>query len=431
MSSLANVEHGTPDVEARERIIEVHCPGLFPGEQASVWIEAVSRHHPRAFARLHKLEVAHPERREAPCPNHLANAGKCSGCALMQLSEPAQREAKRAMLESLYGLKVAEVEASSLSLGYRLSSKRVALHVKSKLVLGSFARGSHAPAPMPDCLVNHPRLAQAFFVVEREAQFNGITAYDERTGEGDLRYVWAKTNGEQVIVTLVVSDTASRAAELLPGLLKICDGVLVSVQPGKGNSLRGDEARVMRGNSEVSISLLGQTVEVGALGFMQPNPEVAERAYWALVSPVEQGERKLAFDLYAGAGITTRALAQHYGEVVACESFPESAAKLGITAGSVEDFLTRELARANPRCPDLVVANPPRKGLGQAVTSALSRLGAPELRIMSCGPEGLARDLAQLTSPEGGYSLRELRAFDTLPQTPHLELVAILRRTAA
>ena len=222
------------------------------------------------------------------------------------------------MLATLFGLNVAEVEPSSLALGYRLSSTRVALHVKSKLVLGSFARGSHAPAPMPDCLVDHPRLAQAFFVVEREAQFNGITAYDERTGEGDLRYVWAKTNGEQVIITLVVSAAESRAAELLPDLLKICDGVLVSVQSGKSNSLRGDEARLMLGNSEVleSASLAdgrGRRAGVHA---------AKSRGRGARLLGAGQPERgrlePLAFDLYAGAGITTRALAQHYGEVVAC-----------------------------------------------------------------------------------------------------------------
>ena len=425
VSQLANVG---ADCAAPAQAIEVHCPGLFPGEQASVRIEAISRHHPRAFARLKTVQVAHPERRPAACPNHPANGGKCSGCALMELSEPAQREAKRAMLSTLYGLEVSELEPSSLSLGYRLSSKRVALHVKSKVVLGSFARGSHAPAPMPGCLVDHPRLSQVFTVVERECQFQRIAAYDERTGQGDLRYVWAKTNGEQVIVTLVVAHAESRAAELLPAVLNVSDGVLVSVQSGNANSLRGGPATLLRGHSEVSVDLLGQSVEVGALGFMQPNPEVAERAYWALVSPVDQGPRSLAFDLYAGAGITTRALAQHYSQVVACEAYPESAAQLGIEASSVEDFLARELASSSPRVPDLLVANPPRKGLGERVTSALSRLRAPELRIMSCGPEGLARDLAQLTSPEGGYMLAELRAFDTLPQTPHVELVAVLKR---
>ncbi|HEX6243050.1 MAG TPA: hypothetical protein VFZ61_19185, partial [Polyangiales bacterium] len=56
----------------------------------------------------------------------------------------------------------------------------------------------------------------------------------------------------------------------------------------------------------------------------------------------------------------------------------------------------------------------------------LCQLGAPQLRIMSCGPDGLARDLAGLA--HGGYTLESLVAFDTLPQTPHVELVARLLR---
>jgi tRNA/tmRNA/rRNA uracil-C5-methylase (TrmA/RlmC/RlmD family) len=75
------------------------------------------------------------------------------------------------------------------------------------------------------------------------------------------------------------------------------------------------------------------------------------------------------------------------------------------------------------RAPDLVIANPPRKGLGAEVCAALRQLRAAELRIMSCGPQALARDLQALA---GAYQLVELRAFDTLPQTPHVELVASL-----
>jgi tRNA/tmRNA/rRNA uracil-C5-methylase (TrmA/RlmC/RlmD family) len=126
------------------------------------------------------------------------------------------------------------------------------------------------------------------------------------------------------------------------------------------------------------------------------------------------GER--VFDLYAGSGATTRRLEAAVGEVVPCESHPEAASSLGIEAETVEDFLARHTDG-----PDAVVANPPRKGLGAAVTTELLRLRPARIHVMACGPAGLAKDIAALA---GGYRLESLQAYDTLPQTPHVELIA-------
>lgn len=408
---------------------EVVCRGVFPSEVATVHIDAVSAHHARAFASLRSLDTPHPARRTPPCPNHEAReAGRCGGCALMALQEPAQRELKRDMLRARFGLEVAQVEAVSDELGYRYSSKRVALRVDGTLRLGSFARASHAPAPMRGCLVDHPRIERAFSAVERAAQVLRIEAYDESSDHGDLRAVWAKTDGERVIVTLVVRIPEGAASKVLPGRIEGVNGVLVSLQESPGNQLRGAPAVLVRGISEVTLQLLDQRVEVGALGFLQPNPHTAEAAYGALLEPSAEAQRtQLAFDLYAGAGFTTQRLRTRYAEVVASEAHPESAARLGIEPAPVERFLAQELARPEPRRVDLVVANPPRKGLGAEVVAQLRALPLDELRIMSCGPEGLARDLSALCAT-GGFALRSLRAFDTLPQTPHVELVARLSR---
>ncbi|HEY6878357.1 MAG TPA: hypothetical protein VI299_10090 [Polyangiales bacterium] len=413
VQSLTLVGEGVGQLVERS----VHVRGVFPGERALVRIEAVSRHHPRAHARLRSLLEAHPSRRQAPCLDHESRLGRCTGCALMELDEAAQREAKRAMLHERFGLLVSEVEAAPRPLGYRHSSKRVALRdAKSGgPYLGSYSHGSHRPAAMGHCLVDHPLLMRAFSSVESNMRALSIEPYDELLHTGDLRYVWAKTNGEQVIVTLITARETTRVRELAVRLP--VEGVLHSVQSAHTNALRGRPAQLLRGEGEVVLALLDQRVEVGALGFVQPNPAVAADAYCALTS---HPGGKLAFDLYAGAGITTRILRQKFERVVACEAQPESAAALGIDPSTVETFLT-----APRETPDLVIANPPRKGLGAEVCHALTQLASPALHVMSCGPEGLARDLAALAEH---YELVSLRAFDTLPQTAHVELVAQLRR---
>ncbi len=412
VQSLTLEGEGVGELEQRS----VYCRRAFPGEQVQVRIEAVSRHHPRAHATLRAVLKQHAKRRQAPCLDHESRLGRCTGCALMELDEPAQRDAKLAMLRDRFGLQVDAIEAAPRQLGYRYSSKRVALRdAKSGgPYLGSFAHGSHRPASMANCLVDHPALMRAFGAVESHMRALAIAPYDELLHTGDLRYVWAKTNGEQVIVTLITAGETTRARELAAKLP--VDGVLHSVQSARNNALRGRPARLMHGSAEVTLSLLEQAVEVGALGFVQPNPPVAGEAYRMLT---EHAGGALAFDLYAGAGITTRLLRGKFLSVLACEALPESAAALGVEPSTVEAFLATTRER-----PELVIANPPRKGLGPEVCAALLQVGAPALHIMSCGPEGLARDLAALAP----YRLRALKAFDTLPQTPHVELVAQLER---
>ena len=406
---------------ARNDGLTVSCRGVFPSEVANVRVTAISRHHPRAHAALTEITRPHSARRSAPCPNHERREGRCAGCGLMELDESAQRLEKARMLHDL-GLPVQGIEAAPESLGYRYSSKRVAFATRRGLVLGSYAYRSHTPAPMPSCLVDHPLLVAAFAAVERSANALAIEPYDERREAGDLRYVWAKTNEREVIVTLVTARSESRVGELSALLSPPIAGLLHSVQGGRGNSLRGDRSRQLAGSSEIHIELLDQRVEVGALGFVQPNRRVAEAAYRELLRLDEVHGRELAFDLYAGSGITTRVLARSFAQVEAAEAHPESARALGTEAERAETFLARQHAAG--RTPDLVVGTPPRKGLGPEACERLLMLGAPRVHVMSCGPEGLVTDLDRLAAR---YDLEELKAFDTLPQTPHVELVARLR----
>jgi len=275
---------------------------------------------------------------------------------------------------------------------------------------------------MAGCLVDHPLITLAADEIAREASAAGIEPFDEARGEGDLRYVWLKTDGERVLTTLITAGDESESARFLPERLRHSDGVAWSVQSGRGNAIRGSTPRIVRGPASLSVTMAGVGVEAGPLGFLQPSPLVIERAYRDLVSDGSGAplSGRLAFDLYAGAGVTTALLRASFAEVVPCESYPESAKALGVEAMDVERFLA---ARREP--PDAIIANPPRKGLGPAVCDALLRIGAPRVHVMSCGPEGLARDLARL---EGTYELVSLTAYDALPQTPHVELVARLAR---
>ncbi len=331
----------------------------------------------------------------------------------MALEESDQRTLLREMLREQHGLEVGEVVAAPESLGYRWSAKRIAFGGPGKLRLGSFMRGTNRPADMTGCLVDHPLIAAAADELAEAARDLGIAAHDEERKRLGLRAVWLRTNGKQVLATLVTSEANGDELIRLSPRLTRCHGLALSFYRDGGNVLRGAEASVLRGIEELDVN--GTTI--GPLGFFQPNPEVAEQMYDDLIDGIGGGR---IFDLYAGAGATTRRLRAVASEVVPCESHLEAARSLGTEAETAEAFLARQTS-----APDAVVANPPRKGLGAAVTAELLRLRPPRIHVMACGPAGLAKDIAALAE---GYRVEGLRAYDTLPQTPHVELIAKLVR---
>ena len=250
--------------------------------------------------------------------------------------------------------------------------------------------------------------------------------YSQKSGFGQLRFVWFKTNGNQVLVNLVAAPKGGTEVEALGRALKQPESVFLSLQGGGGNDQRGRGARRLRGIASLNLEMLGESRNIGPQGFLQPNPEVAEMAYRDLLAAEDGSELSglLALDLFAGTGITTLQLRKRFESVLACDTQPaavDGSEDAGVRQQSAEDMLARLVDRRT--APQLVVANPPRAGLGEDVTEALNILRPGRIHIMSCHPKSLSADIERLSQ---AYELKSLRAYDTLPQTAHLELVAWL-----
>jgi 23S rRNA (uracil1939-C5)-methyltransferase len=150
----------------------------------------------------------------------------------------------------------------------------------------------------------------------------------------------------------------------------------------------------------------------------------------ALVTNNRTGQ--LAFDLYAGVGLFSRALAARFAQVTAVEIAEPAFTALASTKlpnlhavkATTLDFL-RAAVTGRDR-PNLIVLDPPRSGAGPEVCSLLARIAAPSLVYVSCSPETLPADLVTLAA--SGYTLAELHLFDLFPQTTHIETVAVLTR---
>jgi len=161
--------------------------------------------------------------------------------------------------------------------------------------------------------------------------------------------------------------------------------------------------------------------EVSGTSFFQVNrfllPRLADLA-------IDKATGASAWDLYAGVGLFSLPLMRKFGKVTAVEAGRAAAdlrrnAPVEVVAEQTEVFLKKATA-----APDFVLADPPRSGLGKAVTTRLADLRPRELVIVACDPATLARDLAALLPV---YTIDAITMVDLFPQTFHLETVVRLR----
>jgi 23S rRNA (uracil1939-C5)-methyltransferase len=161
--------------------------------------------------------------------------------------------------------------------------------------------------------------------------------------------------------------------------------------------------------------------------FEQVHPSMGDRVRAFAIDALGPVADRAIWDLYAGIGETTAALAGRGARVASVEADPRAVAEAEARgpearrlAGRAEDLL----ARLEP--PELVITNPPRVGMDAKVTAELARLGPERIVYISCDPATLARDLARLPR----YRVAGLTAFDLFPQTAHVETVAVLERAS-
>lgn len=383
---------------------------------------------------------------------------RCIGCPLVAVPYPEQLAAKDAALREALatGPEAADGAArieppcgSPRAFGYRNQAKLVfrARHAgrgRREVVLGVYRPGTHSVSPADGCIVHHRGLQPVLRALRAEVERLEMPIFDERTRTGALRYALARVSSsrQEVHLTLV---SAVPDPERLPELVRrlraahrTLAAMFLCVNPTPGNVLLSSDVRRLFGPPALLERFGDLELESRPDAFVQANPAVAARVYATARAWLEPRPDDRVVDLYCGVGAIGLHLAPHVAGVLGIEAQASSVAcaranarRLGarnarFVAAPAEEVLRVAAAHAMER-PTVVAVNPPRKGLTPAVIEALERLGAARLLYVSCDPRTLARDVSGLAR---GYVLRRARAFDMLPQTPHVEAVALLVRRA-
>ena len=349
-----------------------------PGEQVRVAVTEERRSYIRADA----VEIlqSSPARIEPACP--YAGPGRCGGCDWQHATLDEQRRLKAAViheqLQRLSGLDtdvvVEPVPGDEDGLRWRT---RLRLAVSDEGRAGLHRHRSHEIEPIDDCLI--------------------------AVAGADVPDVVGRSWPAGAEVNVDVSTTGERALSI------------------------GTPDRA------VTERAAGREWQVPVGGFWQVHPGAAETLVAAVTGMLAPRPTERLLDLYAGVGLFAGALAPLARSAVAVESDPRASraaranlADLPVTVvrASVDRWLREQTEPF-----DVVVLDPPRKGAGRDVVTALAGLRPRAIAYVACDPSALARDLATFAGL--GYRLARLRAFDLFPMTAHVECVALLEPAPA
>jgi 23S rRNA (uracil1939-C5)-methyltransferase len=372
----------------------------------------------------------------------------CVGCAFVGLAYGEQLARKRrrvvdelAAYPSLAHLDVPSTVGSPRPFGYRNQAKLVARRARRGLLFGIYRPGTHQVVDISRCPVHQPLINDTLAALRFAVLRHEVPIHDERTGEGWLRYVVLRTSAWKrcAQVILVVRDRN------FPGEKKFLESVrrirgvrsvVLNVNVSSGNViLAGDFVAITRENALIE-RVGGLELKSRAGSFLQANIQVARRIYEHVLDRADPAPDDVAVDLYAGVGAISFCLATRARIVYGVE---ESAlavldAKENIRLNGFHNVrFTSEpagqgLARlvATVGQVDLVTLNPPRKGADEPTRAAIVSAAPRRIVYVSCNPTTLARDLDWFAAH--AYRTTALQPFDLLPQTDHVECVAVLER---
>jgi 23S rRNA (uracil1939-C5)-methyltransferase len=421
--------------------LDLRVADLLPGERAEIEVEHRSPHGARAWGHvLRRLGDPPPERVAPACPRF----GQCGGCTWQHLSYPAQLRHKRQRVDASLaalappGVTVEPVVPSPQVVGYRNKGKYVVGRVAGRLTLGAFLPRTHQLIDTLGCKVVAPVIDEVATWARGAAEAAGLAAYDEGSQRGELRYVIVRSNAdEEVLVGIVVTSTASRdrVTRLGEALSRhpSVRGVLAIDNDRRDGGIvpAGSGQRVVSGSATIGERLAGVELQVGIGEFLQVNRAAAAGLHQHVAAIASASEGLRVTELFAGLGGISLILARAGAVVHAVEIDREAVASLA--AACVASGLDRVTAIAGDvgavplPASEVVVVNPPRKGLPTPTLKMLAAARVPTLIYVSCGPESLHRDLAALT--QGGYVIDKITPFDLMPGTGHIETVVRLRMT--
>lgn len=365
-------------------------------------------------------------------------AGRCRSCTLLDQSYESQLAGKAAHCRTLLaGYDLTWLDpVRSPEAGFRNKAKMVVSGTVEEPVLGILDATGRG-VDLRDCPLHTPGLRAAMRPLAAFVTRAGLTPYDVPARRGELKHllVTESPDGELLVRFVLRSqEPVARLRKHLPWLLEALPTLRVAsvnLLPEHKAVLEGEREILLTTESTLPMRLGPVELLLRPQSFFQTNTGVAREVYTQARAWADEVAPASVWDLYCGVGGFALHLAAPGRTVVGVERSAEAIAsaeaardRAGVPGA---DFLAGDataFALSAPHAPDLVVVNPPRRGIGPELAGWLEASAVRHVVYSSCNTRTLATDLAAMPS------LRPVRGrlLDMFPQTGHYEVMVLLER---
>lgn len=432
---LTDKGEGIGDVEG----LTVFVDRAVPGDRVRIKISEIKKSY--ALGTIVELIEPSDARIEAPCEYF----GVCGGCQIQNISYEEQLRIKKQIvvdaLERIGNQKDVQVEDTlGMEEPYRFRNKSsFPLNVIGEM--GFYRKRSHEIVPINSCLIQGEVTDQIMRAIQIWVRDQKISTYDEARHKGLLRHVVireSKKNGEVMLIFVTNSKKKEPVLEsLLPKLIKefpMIQSVYQNINRSKGNRILGYENLHLTGKEQIIDHIGNQAFKISPISFFQVNNIQADRLYDKALEYANLSGDEIVFDLYCGIGSITSRLAQKakkvYGIEVVGDAIDNAEENKGLNNINNIDYIlgysedeTEELIQRGI-LPDVIVVDPPRKGLETKLIDKIIDVKPKRIVYVSCKASTMARDIAIFT--QNGFELEKVQPVDMFPHSMHVETVALL-----
>ena len=232
----------------------------------------------------------------------------------------------------------------------------------------------------------------------------------------------------------IMADLAMTLKQRFPNIASVLHGI----REHPAQFAIAERITVLAGNAALRESINGLSLSMSGDAFFQTNPGVTPLLHDVIRNMADLSGTEHVLELFCGTGAIGLSLAASCRMLTGIESVPgavrdamrnaraNNIANAAFLAADATAFMKQCAAHGDKRNhPDIVVADPPRAGLGKELVKALLAVRPAKLILISCDAATLARDLCALI--KGGYTLQRIQALDMFPHTPHMECCCLLK----
>ncbi|WFW59103.1 23S rRNA (uracil(747)-C(5))-methyltransferase RlmC [Citrobacter freundii] len=370
----------------------------------------------------------------------LYDADRCRSCQWITQPVGDQLRAKMADLQTLladYSVREWCAPVVGPESAFRNKAKMVVSGSVEKPLLGMLHRDG-TPEDLCDCPLYPASFAPVFAALKPFIARAGLTPYNVARKRGELKYVLlteSQFDGGMMLRFVLRSEAKlSQLRAALPWLqaqlpqLKV---ITVNIQPVHMAIMEGETEIFLTEQQALAERFNDVPLWIRPQSFFQTNPVVAERLYATARDWVRQLSVNHMWDLFCGVGGFGLHCATPQMKLTGIEIAPEaiacakqSAQTLGLQNLHFQALDSTQFATTQEDVPDLVLVNPPRRGIGKPLCDYLSNMAPPFIIYSSCNAQSMAKDIGELP----GYRIERVQLFDMFPHTAHYEVLTLLSR---